>query len=95
MSTWIERLGWVLVHSLWQFALLSAIAFGLQRTMQRASSSARYLVLLGMLAAIVAAPLVTWSVLPGKTPPPVIAASPAPVPQPPCPSSCRSAPGTI
>ncbi len=82
MSNFIERLGWVLVHSLWQFALLSAIAFVLQRAMRRASSSARYLVLLGMLAAIVAAPLVTWCVLPVEAPQPVVAAAPASVPMP-------------
>ena len=64
MSTLIEPLGWVLVHSLWQFALLAGVAWVVQRTMRRANSSARYLVLLGMLAAIVVAPLVTWSVLP-------------------------------
>ena len=82
MSTLIEPLGWVLVHSLWQFALLAVIAFGLHQTMRRSNSSARYLVLLGMLAAIVVAPLVTWSVLPVEAPQLVIAAAPAPAPQP-------------
>ncbi len=73
MSTFMERLGWVLVHSLWQFALLSAVAFVLQRVMRRTSASARYVVLLTMLGIIVTAPFATWEVLPVEAPQPVIA----------------------
>lgn len=30
-STWADRIGWVLVHSLWQFALAVPLALVLQR----------------------------------------------------------------
>ena len=29
-SAWVERVGWVLVHSLWQFALVALAAFVVQ-----------------------------------------------------------------
>ena len=38
-STWVERTGWVLVHSLWQFALLAILAIVLQRAWERGSDA--------------------------------------------------------
>jgi hypothetical protein len=49
-ATWITQVGWLLVHSLWQLALLAALALTLQRALQRHSASTRYLVLLTALA---------------------------------------------
>ncbi len=79
MSAFIERMGWVLIHSLWQFALLAAVAFVLQWAMRRVSAAARYIALLTMLGIVVAAPFVTWGFLPAEAPQPVIAADPTPV----------------
>ncbi len=70
MSPFIERLGWVLIHSLWQLVLLAAAAFVVQRAMRRTSAAARYAALLALLGLVVAAPLITWSVLPTPAVPP-------------------------
>ena len=56
----ITQIGWLLVHSLWQLALLAALALTLQRALQRRSASTRYLVTLVALALMVAAPIGTW-----------------------------------
>jgi beta-lactamase regulating signal transducer with metallopeptidase domain len=79
MSPFIEQLGWVLIHSLWQLALLAAAAFVTQRAMRRTSAAARYAALLAILVLVVAAPLITWSVLPTQAAIPV-ADLPDPVP---------------
>src|SRR4051812_43148638 len=63
-AAFVERLGWVLVHSAWQFALIALAALVLQRAMQRASSAARYGVLLLALGTMLAAPVATWVAIP-------------------------------
>ena len=60
----VERLGWVLVHSVWQFALIALAALVLQRVMQRASSATRYGVLLLALVTMMVAPVATWLAIP-------------------------------
>lgn len=60
----VERLGWVLVHSLWQFAAIALVGFLLDRVLRRRSSSIRYVALLCGLTLMVAAPVVTWIVVP-------------------------------
>ncbi|MHC4405641.1 MAG: M56 family metallopeptidase [Planctomycetota bacterium] len=59
-STWADRIGWVLVHSLWQFALVVLLAMVLQRALQRRSATTRYSVLLAAMSMMVAVPVVTW-----------------------------------
>ena len=59
-ATWITQVGWLLVHSLWQLALLAVLALTLHRALQRCSANTRYLVLLAALALMVAAPIGTW-----------------------------------
>ncbi len=59
-SPWVERTGWVLVHSLWQFALVAFLAAVLQRSLRRRSASARYVALLVVMSIVVALPAVTW-----------------------------------
>lgn len=59
-SNWTDRIGWVLVHSLWQLALVGLVAFVLQRALLRRSASARYGVLLVTMCIVIAAPIVTW-----------------------------------
>jgi hypothetical protein len=56
----VDRFGWVLVHSLWQFVLLALGALVLQRVMLRCSAVARYWTLLLMMCAMTLAPVATW-----------------------------------
>ena len=65
-ETFVERFGWVLVHSLWQFALVAAVAGAIVRTMRRKSAAARYGVLVVAMALSVTAPLATWVLQPGN-----------------------------
>ena len=62
---WVERLGWTLIHFLWQglaIAVLYVDARG--GVMARWSSPhARYLLACAALAAMMAAPLVTWELM--------------------------------
>ncbi|HXA65269.1 MAG TPA: M56 family metallopeptidase, partial [Bryobacteraceae bacterium] len=61
---WVERLGWTLVHFLWQglsiVVLYAAARRGVARTW---SSNARYLLACAALASMLAAPIVTWAVM--------------------------------
>jgi uncharacterized protein (TIGR03435 family) len=60
-EAWVERLGWTLVHFLWQglaIALLYAAAHSVMA--RRASPNGRYLLACAALAAMLAAPLTTW-----------------------------------
>jgi len=42
----VERLGWMLVHSLWQFAAIALVGFLLDLLITRRSSGIRYVTLL-------------------------------------------------
>jgi beta-lactamase regulating signal transducer with metallopeptidase domain len=66
---WAQRLGWVLIHFLWQgmgVALLLAIALSL---LSRASSHVRYVVIAGALLLCGALPVATWILLAPQAPP--------------------------
>ena len=39
MNEFVERLGWVLVHSLWQFALVALLAGAIVRALRRCAMS--------------------------------------------------------
>ncbi len=61
---WVERLGMTLVHFFWQGLLIAILYAAARRSMARASSpQARYLLACGALAAMMAAPLVTWELM--------------------------------
>jgi hypothetical protein len=60
----IERLGWVLVHSLWQLAAAAMLAGVVVRTMRRNSAAARYTLLVFAMALAAAAPVATGIFLP-------------------------------
>ncbi len=62
----VERLGWLLVHSLWQFALIGMAAFVFERAMRRYSAGARYSLLMAAMLLIVFAPIYTWCLLPER-----------------------------
>ena len=58
-SIWISRIGWTLIHTLWQFALVALAAFVVQRSLRRQSAAMQYWALLAAMAVMVAAPLAT------------------------------------
>src|SRR5437899_1241727 len=61
---WVERLGWTLVHSLWQGLAMAVLYAAARRAVARtASPHARYLLACAALAAMMAAPLATWGLL--------------------------------
>ena len=61
---WAERLGWALIHFLWQGLSIAALYAGVRRGLARTSSpNTRYLLASAALAAMMAAPLVTWSLI--------------------------------
>jgi uncharacterized protein (TIGR03435 family) len=61
---WVERLGWTLVHFLWQGLSIAVLYAAARRGMaRRASPNTRYLLACAALAAMLAAPLMTWGLL--------------------------------
>ena len=61
---WVERLGWTLVHFLWQGLSIAVLYAAARRGVARTSSpNTRYLLACAALAAMTAAPLVTWALM--------------------------------
>src|ERR1044071_1391997 len=61
---WVERLAMTLLHFLWQGLLIAALYATVRRVLAHAwSPQARYLFACGALAAMMAAPLVTWELM--------------------------------
>ena len=61
---WVQRLGWTLVHFLWQGLSIAVLYAAVRRGIAgMASPNTRYLLACGVLAAMMAAPLVTWEFL--------------------------------
>lgn len=63
-AVWADRIGWVLVHTLWQFAAVAVAAVVMQWGLHRCTAVTRYRTLLAMLCVLVASPIVTWFSLP-------------------------------
>jgi uncharacterized protein (TIGR03435 family) len=64
-EAWVERLGWTLVHFLWQgLSIVALYAAARRRVMRTASPHARYLLACAAMAAMMAAPLLTWGLVP-------------------------------
>ena len=63
VPVWVERLGWMLVHSLWQLAVVSILAAVLLRSLRNRSARVRYAVAVTMLALMVVGPVVTWCLI--------------------------------
>jgi uncharacterized protein (TIGR03435 family) len=70
---WVERLGWTLLHFLWQGLLCAAVYAGTRRWMARSTPNARYLAACLTMAAMLATPLATFLCL---GPPPELAPPP-------------------
>lgn len=63
-EAWVERLGWTLVHFLWQGLSIALLYAAARRIMaRRSSSNGRYLLACAALAAMMAAPLATWRLM--------------------------------
>ena len=71
----VERVGWTLLHSLWQIAAVAVVLAGAMLALRRASANARYLVCCGAMLLMAVAPVVTFTIL--DTPP-----EPAPIAEP-------------
>lgn len=56
----IERLGWVLIHSLWQFTVLTVLAAVIAAVLRRRSAAMRDGVAVIGMSLMVVAPYVTW-----------------------------------
>jgi hypothetical protein len=64
----VQRLGWVLVHSLWQFGLVALLAGAFVRALRRRSAATRYGVLVVAMAVSLTAPVATWMLQPDNAP---------------------------
>jgi beta-lactamase regulating signal transducer with metallopeptidase domain len=78
---WVDRLGWTLLHFLWQGALIAAL-FAIARPFAR-KPGARYALACIALVAMVAAPLVTFGIAGSTSVASVSPAAPDPGPVPP------------
>jgi beta-lactamase regulating signal transducer with metallopeptidase domain len=61
----IERIGWVLVHFLWQGIAVAAVGWCVMKMLGKASSNTRYIAACIGLVLMAAAPVVTYSMLGG------------------------------
>jgi uncharacterized protein (TIGR03435 family) len=77
---WVERLGLTLIHFLWEGVAIAAIYAAARRWTARASGpNVRYILACGALAAMAAAPVLTWRLLRPAAPEPVVASFTAPL----------------
>ena len=56
----VERLGWTLVHSIWQLAAIAAFAAIVAWSLRRSSANVKYIAMVILLICTVASPGVTW-----------------------------------
>ncbi|MHC4715161.1 MAG: M56 family metallopeptidase, partial [Planctomycetota bacterium] len=74
----LERIGWTLLHSLWQLSLVAVLAASVLLMLRKASASARYTLALAMLFVMAALPAVTFVLLGDAVTPIDTSAHPAP-----------------
>src|SRR5262249_10045480 len=68
-QAWVDRLGWTLIHFLWQGALTAALyAAARSWIRQNSGANARYVLACTTLAVMVALPLVTFTSMPQSGP---------------------------
>lgn len=66
-SKFVETLGWTLVHSVWQIALVALCLFFLLRILQKSGANARYLIAVFALAVSVVLSVITFVQLSGNS----------------------------
>jgi uncharacterized protein (TIGR03435 family) len=59
-SEWVFRLGWTLLHFLWQGAAIATLYAAARRVFASRDANSRYLLACAALALMIAAPAVTW-----------------------------------
>lgn len=64
----VARLGWMLLHSLWQGAVVAAVAVMVLRGLRRRSASARYAAACGAIVCMIVWPAATLRSIDGPTP---------------------------
>lgn len=62
IQPWVQRLGWTLVHFLWQGSLIAAV-YAAARSAFTRTPNARYLLACAALASMMVAPLATWRMM--------------------------------
>jgi uncharacterized protein (TIGR03435 family) len=60
---WVERLGWTLVHFLWQGTLIATLYAALRSMAREKSANTRYVLACWALALLLAVPALTWFIL--------------------------------
>ncbi|MDX1925166.1 MAG: M56 family metallopeptidase [Pirellulaceae bacterium] len=70
MNSITESLGWVLIHSVWQFAAVAIVATLVVRCLRRSSANTRYSFLVFAMATLALSPIATWY---AQAPGPVVA----------------------
>ena len=65
-SDWVEQVGWVLLHSLWQITLVAVSYYLLSFLLGKGSAFSRYLVGCTALALMLVAPIATFCLLPNQ-----------------------------
>jgi beta-lactamase regulating signal transducer with metallopeptidase domain len=65
-SSLVENLGWTLLHSVWQIALIAFILFALLRVLRKFSANARYIVSVSALVFALVLPVLTFVNLNGS-----------------------------
>ncbi|MCP4261002.1 MAG: M48 family metalloprotease [Planctomycetes bacterium] len=75
----IQRLGWTLLHFIWQAAAVALILAILVRLLRKSTANLRYIIACFALALIVLLPVITIQLVPVSTPSPAIHIAPAPV----------------
>ena len=63
----VDRIGWLLVHSIWQIAVIAIVVAIMLRSLPTRSANVRYSVCLLGLISIAAAPWITLGTLPDST----------------------------
>ena len=66
-SGWAERMGWTLLHSLWQITLIASIHGATLLVLRNRSATIRYFTSCLMLLAMLVLPMVTFVILPHHT----------------------------
>ena len=62
MNSITERLGWVLIHSVWQFTAIAILSTLVVRCLRRSSANTRYSFLVLAMSTLVLCPIATWFV---------------------------------
>jgi hypothetical protein len=85
----VERLGWTLVSFLWQGTLIAALYAAARSCARSTSPNTRYLVACAALVLMIAAPLITWSLIgrPSNTPQQAYTAGQRPIDASPAPTT--------